>query len=195
MHYNQYKRFLDVLSAGFLGIILLPIILAAALLIILIDWHAPFFRQLRPGKDQRLFVCYKLRTMRSGTEPDEKRLTLLGRLLRKTAIDELPQLWNVLSGEMSIVGPRPLLPEYLPLYSDHQKRRHEVRPGITGLAQLKRDQGLTWQARLDLDVFYVDHYSFRMDLNILLKTMLVLLTGLVQRKPTLPTGKFKGEHS
>ena len=194
MYYDQYKRILDALSAGLLGLLLLPVIVLAVLVILIVDRHAPFFSQVRPGKDQQLFVCYKLRSMRSGFEPDKKRVTTLGKLLRRTAIDELPQLWNVLKGEMSMVGPRPLLPEYLPLYNDHQNRRHEVRPGITGLAQIKRGQDLGWQARLDLDVYYVDHYSFRLDLILLLKTVAILLTSWRPGNGSLPVEKFKGNY-
>ena len=137
MYYDQYKRILDALSAGLLGLLLLPVIVLAVLVILIVDRHAPFFSQVRPGKDQQLFVCYKLRSMRSGFEPDKKRVTTLGKLLRRTAIDELPQLWNVLKGEMSMVGPRPCLISQQELIQARLKFNiFRVKPGITGLAQI-----------------------------------------------------------
>jgi lipopolysaccharide/colanic/teichoic acid biosynthesis glycosyltransferase len=130
------------------------------------------------GKDDHIFAFYKFRTMtdaRGATGellPDEQRLTGLGRFLRATSLDELPQLWNVLKGDMSLVGPRPLLPEYLPRYTAFQKRRHEVRPGITGWAQVNGRNSLTWERKFELDVWYVDHRSFALDLKILFMTLL-----------------------
>lgn len=136
-----------------------------------------FFRQDRPGLGGRPFTIYKLRTMRDARGPDgellpdEARLTRLGRLFRSSSIDELPQMWNVLKGELSLVGPRPLLMQYLPLYSREQARRHEVLPGITGWAQVNGRNALTWEEKFSLDVWYVDHWSLGLDLRIIARTI------------------------
>jgi len=135
------------------------------------------FRQVRPGRDGRPFTMYKFRTMRNGHDaegkslPDEKRITRFGRFLRSTSLDELPELFNVLKGDMSLVGPRPLLMQYLGRYTPEQARRHEVRPGITGWAQVNGRNAITWEEKFALDVWYVDHQTFRLDLKILLRTM------------------------
>lgn len=136
------------------------------------------FRQKRPGKDAALFELVKFRTMREDVDahgqplPDAARLTRLGRFLRSTSLDELPELWNVIKGEMSLVGPRPLLPEYLPLYSSFQARRHEVRPGLTGWAQINGRNELTWGEKFELDVWYVDNRTLALDIKILWWTIL-----------------------
>jgi lipopolysaccharide/colanic/teichoic acid biosynthesis glycosyltransferase len=141
------------------------------------------FRQVRPGRAGEPFALLKFRTMTDRCDadgrplPDADRLTGLGRLLRRTSLDELPELWNVVRGDMSLVGPRPLLVEYLPLYSPEQARRHEVRPGITGWAQVNGRNATTWEARFAHDVYYVDHRSFGLDLRILLRTVAQVLTG------------------
>lgn len=135
------------------------------------------FRQVRPGLNGKLFTVLKFRSMNNSTDinghllSDEERLTALGQLMRRSSLDELPQLWNVFRGEMSLVGPRPLLPEYLPLYNERQIRRHEVLPGITGLAQVKGRNALAWESRLELDVQYVEQRSFQLDLKILWMTI------------------------
>ena len=135
------------------------------------------FRQARPGLNGKLFTVLKFRSMNNSTDinghllSDEERLTALGQLMRRSSLDELPQLWNVFRGEMSLVGPRPLLPEYLPLYNERQIRRHEVLPGITGLAQVKGRNALAWESRLELDVQYVEQRSFQLDLKILWMTI------------------------
>ena len=137
-----------------------------------------FFIQPRPGKGGIIFRLRKFKTMNDRRDasgnllPDAERLTAIGRFIRKTSLDELPQLWNVLKGDMSLVGPRPLLVEYLPLYNDTQKRRHEVRPGITGWAQVNGRNAISWQEKFDLDVWYVDHCSFGLDMKILWLTIL-----------------------
>ncbi|MBW3656191.1 MAG: sugar transferase [Gemmatimonadetes bacterium] len=139
------------------------------------------FRQTRPGLHGRAFTMYKFRTMRHAYDregrplPDPARLTRVGRLLRSTSLDELPELFNVLRGDMSLVGPRPLLPEYLPLYSEEQARRHEVRPGITGWAQVNGRNAITWEQKFRLDVWYVDNHSLRLDALILLRTVAKVL--------------------
>lgn len=136
-----------------------------------------WFTQARPGYREKIFTVVKFKTMNDARDasgnllPDEKRLTQIGRFVRKTSLDELPQLFNVLKGDMSFVGPRPLLVEYLPLYNTHQKRRHNVKPGITGWAQVNGRNTVAWQDRFDLDVWYVDHQSFTIDLKILILTI------------------------
>lgn len=171
------KRALDVTLSG-LGLLLLWPIMAVVAVSIAVTMGGPvLFRQTRPGLGGRLFALVKFRTMRSAFDedgnllPDELRLTPLGRLLRRTSLDELPELWNVLVGDMSLVGPRPLLVEYLSLYSQEQARRHEVRPGITGLAQVSGRNVLSWEDRFALDVWYVDHRSLGLDLKILARTL------------------------
>jgi len=135
------------------------------------------FRHLRTGRHGRLFRLYKFRTMRAGEpgEPDHARLTAVGRVIRSLSLDELPQLWNVLRGDMAIVGPRPLLPQYLGRYTPRQSRRHEVRPGITGLAQVSGRNGISWAERFALDVWYVDHRSVAYDARIVARTVLAVL--------------------
>lgn len=154
-----------------------PLLGAAAIATRMTVGSPAFFTQVRPGKNERPFRIYKLRTMsdahgRDGKLlPDEERLTALGRLLRSTSIDELPQMWNVLKGELSLVGPRPLLTEYLERYSPDQARRHEVMPGITGWAQVNGRNALTWEKKFELDVWYVDHWSVWLDLRIIAMTV------------------------
>lgn len=171
------KRIFDVLLSVTIIVLTLPLVLFGALVVWLSMGRPVLFQQMRPGYKGRPFMLYKFRTMRDACDaagrvlPDAERLTKWGSLLRRTSIDELPQLFNVLRGDMSIVGPRPLLMEYLPLYSAEQMRRHDVRPGITGWAQVNGRNALTWDERFRLDVWYVDHCSFRQDLRILLLTV------------------------
>ena len=170
------KRIFDFSLALVAGIVLLPIILVVAFLI---QWRlgSPvFFKQQRPGLAGKPFMLYKFRTMSDARDEDGKllldevRLGRFGQTVRKLSLDELPQLWNVLIGDMSLVGPRPLLMQYLQRYSAHQARRHEVRPGITGWAQVNGRNAISWAERFDLDVWYVDHHSFWLDLRILMMT-------------------------
>lgn len=171
------KRAFDIVAST-LGLMLLwPVLVVTAALV---RWKlgAPvLFRQIRPGLHARPFEMIKFRTMREACGPDGKpppdaeRMTTLGRILRATSLDELPELWNVLRGDMSLVGPRPLLMEYLPLYTPEQARRHEVRPGITGWAQVNGRNTLSWEDRFSLDVWYVEHRSFWLDMRILLLTL------------------------
>lgn len=170
------KRFWDLAVSLVCLIVLCPVLLILAV-VVRINLGSPvFFRQTRPGRDGELFELIKFRTMTDSRDsqgdllPDSERLTRFGQFLRSTSADELPELWNVLRGDMSIVGPRPLLVEYLPLYSPHQGRRHEVRPGITGLAQVRGRNTLTWDEKFDLDVWYVDNRSFRLDCAIIFRT-------------------------
>lgn len=177
------KRLFDFALVSVAGIILLPLILLVALMIRLRLGSPVFFRQQRPGLHGKPFMLYKFRTMSNARDtngellPDEIRLGRFGQAIRKLSLDELPQLWNVLVGDMSLVGPRPLLMQYLSRYSDHQARRHEVRPGITGWAQVNGRNAISWGKRFDLDVWYVDHHSFWLDLRILLMTVKKVFTS------------------
>jgi lipopolysaccharide/colanic/teichoic acid biosynthesis glycosyltransferase len=171
------KRLMDIAVAAVGLIALSPILLVTAITVRVALGTPVLFRQVRPGLHGRPFLLYKFRTMRDdidtsgATLPDADRLTRLGAWLRSTSLDELPELWNVLRGDMSLVGPRPLLTEYLALFTPTQARRHEVRPGITGWAQVNGRNELTWDDRLALDVWYVDNRSLRLDLRILLRTV------------------------
>ena len=176
--YKYIKRSLDLITALFLVIILSPIMLIAAILIAVNRDGPILFKQERPGKDGKIFTVNKFRTMstvlrdKNGNElSDFDRMTKIGNILRKTSIDELPQLFNIIKGEMSFIGPRPLLKEYLELYSPEQMRLHEVLPGISGWAQVNGRNTLTWEEKFAYDVYYVDHYSFKMDLKIFIKTI------------------------
>jgi len=171
------KRLFDVTSSLAFLILLSPLLAGIAALARLLLGSPVFVRQLRPGLHGRPFTLLKFRTMTEARDPagnllpDEQRLTRLGRFLRRTSLDELPELINVLKGEMSLVGPRPLLMQYLDRYTPEQARRHEVKPGITGWAQINGRNALTWEEKFKLDVWYVDHRSFRLDLRIILLTV------------------------
>ena len=171
------KRLLDLTLVLLTSPVWIPLLLVVALAVQMRLGRPVFFRQLRIGLDDRPFELLKFRTMTDERDadgkvlPDERRLTSFGRRLRATSIDELPELLNVLRGDMSLVGPRPLLAQYLPLYSDAHRRRHRVRPGVTGLAQVSGRNALSWPERFDLDVWYVDHASLRLDLSLLAKTL------------------------
>jgi sugar transferase EpsL len=171
------KRVVDIVGAS-VGIILFaPVMLVVALLVLLTMGRPVLFRQQRPGLRGKPFTLYKFRTMRDARTPsgellpDELRLTTFGKWLRSTSLDELPELFNVFKGEMSLVGPRPLLMEYLPRYSPEQARRHEVKPGITGWAQVNGRNALSWEEKFRLDVWYVDHWNLWLDVKILLLTI------------------------
>ncbi|HOY69050.1 MAG TPA: sugar transferase [Candidatus Ozemobacteraceae bacterium] len=171
------KRLLDFAAAWALTLLIWPLMLATTVLIRTMLGSPVLFRQTRPGLKGRLFEMLKFRSMKDALDehgrplPDEQRMTWLGTLLRRLSIDELPQLFNVLRGEMSLVGPRPLLVEYLPLYSAEQMRRHEMPPGITGWAQINGRNAVSWEERFRMDVWYVDHWSLLLDLKILVATV------------------------
>jgi len=171
------KRLLDLVAAGSGIVLLLPLLALVALLVRTRIGSPVLFSQVRPGLGGRPFRIYKFRTMTDERDekgallPDERRLTRLGRFIRSASLDELPELFNVLRGEMSLVGPRPLLMEYLPLYTSEQARRHEVRPGITGWAQVNGRNAISWEEKFKLDLWYVDNRSFLLDLKILLMTV------------------------
>ena len=178
--YAPTKRLLDVAAAS-VGLIVAAPIMAVTAMAVRQNLGSPvLFKQERPGKDEKIFTLYKFRSMRDvdlekGLVTDADRLTKFGKLLRSSSLDELPSLWNVLKGDMSLVGPRPLLVEYLALYTDEQRRRHLVRPGITGLAQASGRNGLEWEETFALDVEYVDNRSLGADARILLQTLLTVL--------------------
>lgn len=199
----MYKRIIKPTLDKFVGLAvflaLLPVVVIAALLLSIVNRGTPFFVQPRPGLNGRIFYLIKFKTMTDAVDeqgnllPDEKRLTAIGKLVRKTSVDELPQLLNVLKGDMSIVGPRPLLTEYLSLYNEVQRRRHEVRPGITGWAQVNGRNTLEWKQRFALDVWYVDHQSFILDLKILLLTLLkVFKAEGISSGTSVTMEKFRG---
>ena len=175
------KRVFDAVAAFFGLVVASPILALAAAGVALAMGRPVLFRQARPGRGGKLFSILKLRTMSDarGADgrllPDAERLGRFGRFLRATSLDELPELWNVLKGDMSLVGPRPLLVEYLPLYSGTQARRHEVRPGITGWAQVNGRNALTWELKFEMDVWYVDNLSFGLDLRILWRTLVAVV--------------------
>lgn len=177
MYKAVVKRLIDILAAFILLVVVSPVILLTTALLFIANSGSPFFSQIRPGKAGKLFRVLKFKTMNDMRDasgkllPDVERLTSIGKFVRSTSLDELPQLWNVLIGDMSLVGPRPLLEKYLPLYDKRQIRRHEVRPGITGWAQVNGRNTISWQERFELDVFYVEHVSFVLDCKILLLTL------------------------
>ncbi len=177
MYRNYLKPFFD-LFFSFVGLLILsPVFILVMVCLYIVNDGKPFFYQLRPGKDEKIFKIIKFKTMNDKTDAegnllkDTERLTTIGKIVRKTSLDEIPQLINVLKGDMSIIGPRPLLPEYLPLYTQVQKRRHLVKPGITGLAQVKGRNQLKFSERLINDVYYEDNLNFFLDFKILLLTI------------------------
>lgn len=199
MYAKYIKRWLDFILSLLAIIILSPILLIVALLV-RIKLGAPvIFKQKRPGLHEKIFTLYKFRTMTDEKDkdgnllPDEQRLTKFGKLLRSTSLDELPELFNILKGDMSIVGPRPLLVKYLPLYNDHQKHRHDVRPGFTGWAQCNGRNALSWEEKFDLDVYYVKHLTFMLDLSIIFKTIkIVLLREGISSATSATMEEFRG---
>lgn len=199
--YLLFKRLMDVAVAAVLLVVLSPIILLS----LVVQWieigSSPIFFQERPGRNEKVFKIFKLKTMneKRGADgellEDRLRITRLGAFFRSASIDELPQLINVLKGDMSFVGPRPLLAEYLPLYNEKQRLRHSVRPGITGLAQVNGRNAISWQEKFDLDAQYVRTLSFLVDMNILIKTVVkVIRRSDIQSNSVLTMEKFKGNH-
>ncbi|MDA1472100.1 sugar transferase [Bacteroides fragilis] len=178
MYRNYIKRSIDVAIVIVVLLIILPVLLGLIFLLYFTNkGSGVFFFQERPGKNGKIFKVIKFKTMTDELDqqgnllPDEKRLTKVGKFIRSVSVDELPQLINVLMGDMSLIGPRPLLPQYLPLYNKQQARRHNVRPGITGWAQVNGRNGISWTKKFELDVWYVDHCSFLLDLKIVLLTI------------------------
>ena len=201
MYKTYLKRFLD-LVLSFIGLLVLsPILLLVILLLAIANNGKPFFFQMRPGLNGHLFKIMKFKTMTDKKDTDgnllndDKRLTKVGRFVRKTSLDEIPQLLNVLKGDMSLIGPRPLLPEYLPLYNDEQKKRHNVRPGITGWAQVNGRNTINWQQKFEYDVWYVQHLSFKLDVKILIQTFQkVLKSEGIYASSTIIMNRFKGNN-
>jgi sugar transferase EpsL len=192
--YPKIKRPLDAIAAGIALILAAPLIVVVAGIVRLTMGRSVLFRHNRPGLHEQPFTCLKFRTMTEELDdsgrplPDEQRLTRVGSWLRRTSLDELPQLWNILRGDLSFIGPRPLLQSYLPFYTEAERRRHSVRPGLTGWAQTHGRNSLGFDERLAMDVWYVDHLSWQLDLSILLKTAWIVLTqkGFVQPNGALP---------
>ncbi|MEP6465942.1 MAG: sugar transferase [Parafilimonas sp.] len=178
MYKTVLKPVLDFFLSVIALIILSPFFIVCVILLAVANTGKPFFFQLRPGKNDKIFMLIKFKTMNDKKDsngnllPDEQRLTAVGKFIRKTSLDEIPQLFNVIKGDMSLVGPRPLLVEYLPLYTPEQKRRHDVKPGITGWAQVNGRNTISWEQKFEYDVWYVNHYNFIVDIKILLRTFI-----------------------
>ncbi len=196
------KEIFDRLLALFLIILFSPIFIIVSILIYINMGSPILFRQKRPGKDEKIFGIYKFRTMSNEKDdngellPDEQRLKGVGKIIRTTSLDELPQLFNVLKGEMSFVGPRPLLIEYLPLYNERQKLRHYVKPGITGWAQVNGRNAISWEQKFEYDVWYVEHQSILLDLKIIWMTFLkVVKRSDINSNTSVTMEKFQGSKS
>ncbi len=200
MYHSIFKRILDFCLALFALLLLSPLILILYIWLHIANKGAgALFTQDRPGKDEKIFKLYKFKSMTDERDatgqllPDAERITAVGRFIRKTSLDELPQLWNVLKGDMSFVGPRPLLVKYLPLYNQRQARRHSVRPGITGWAQVNGRNAISWEEKFELDVYYVDRQSFLLDLRILFLTLKkVLVREGINANDCATMEEFKG---
>lgn len=197
----QGHKALSRLLAIMLSIVISPILLLTVIALAIDLRESPFFTQPRPGRFGKLFTLYKLKTMRTQTDaagtllPDHARVSWLGKWVRKLSIDELPQLWNIAKGDMAFIGPRPLLPEYLPLYSEEQMRRHDVLPGVTGLAQVSGRNAISWAEKFALDIYYVDNQSLWLDLRILLKTIGKTLAAKdINAQADVPMPKFDGSN-
>lgn len=199
MYRHYAKPTIDFLFALIMFTLLSPVFLIVTLLLFIANNGKPFFLQARPGRNERIFKVIKFKTMNDKKDaagnllPDSERLTAIGRFVRKTSLDEIPQLLNVIKGDMSLVGPRPLLVEYLPLYNEEQKKRHEVRPGITGWAQVNGRNAISWQQKFEYDVWYVNHLSFALDVKIILLTVAKVFKSEGINSPTSVTmEKFTG---
>ncbi len=177
MYKNHIKRILDFILSLVGFVLLLPVFLVVTLFLAIVNDGKPFFFQVRPGRNEKLFKIIKFKTMNDKKDAqgnllsDAERLTKVGAFVRKTSLDEIPQLLNVIKGDMSLIGPRPLMPEYLPLYNEEQKKRHNVTPGITGWAQINGRNAISWKKKFEYDVWYVKNISFMLDLKILFLTI------------------------
>ena len=199
MYKSLFKRILDFI-ASFIGLLVLsPVFIIITIGLFFANQGKPFFFQKRPGKNGKIFNIIKFKTMTDKRDPsgkllsDELRLTKIGAFVRKTSLDEIPQLINVLKGEMSLIGPRPLLPEYLNLYNDFQRRRNDVKPGITGWAQVNGRNTISWEQKFEYDVWYVDHLNFLLDIKILLLTVKkVFLSEGITQDGHVSSEEFKG---
>ncbi|MFS8541921.1 MAG: sugar transferase [Tissierellales bacterium] len=202
MYRKYFKRPLDFMFALITLIVLSPLLLIIAILVKINLGSPVIFKQKRPGLNEKIFTLYKFRTMTDKRDengkllPDSERLTSFGKFLRSTSLDELPELYNILKGDMSFVGPRPLLVEYLPLYNDFQRRRHEVRPGLTGLAQVNGRNAISWEQKFKLDVEYVDNVSFIGDLKIIILTIKkVLVREGISSETSVTMEPFRGNEN
>lgn len=200
MYKKFIKRSMDFLLSLIALIVLSPVFLIVAVLVRVKLGSPVIFKQERPGKDEKIFRMYKFRTMTSETDangnllPDEQRLPAFGKMLRSTSLDELPELINILKGDMSIVGPRPLLVKYLPLYNERQKHRHDVRPGFTGLAQVNGRNSISWEEKFEWDVKYVENVTFLQDMKIILKTVkTVVCKEGISSDTSVTMEEFRGE--
>jgi undecaprenyl phosphate N,N'-diacetylbacillosamine 1-phosphate transferase len=196
-----FKRCFDFWLGLIVFIILSPILLLVTFALFFANHGKPFFLQTRPGKNERLFKIIKFKTMSDKKDvdgnllPDEKRLTKIGAFVRKTSVDEIPQLLNVLKGDMSLIGPRPLLLEYLPLYNEFQKQRHYIKPGITGWAQINGRNAISWEQKFEFDVWYVHNVSFLLDLRIVFLTLKkVFISEGISQKGQATMEAFKGNN-
>ena len=202
MYACRFKRYLDIIISLIVILLISPLLLVTMTCLYFANRNAGiFFFQDRPGKHCRIFKVIKFKTMTDECDssgnllPDEERLTQIGKFVRASSIDELPQLINVLKGDMSLIGPRPLLPQYLPLYSKEQARRHEVRPGITGWAQVNGRNAISWTKKFELDVWYVDHCSFLLDLKIIYLTLVkVFCRSDINKEGCATTVPFNGHN-
>lgn len=199
MYAKYFKRVLDFLLSLIAIIILSPILLIIAILVRVKLGSPVIFKQKRPGKNEKIFTLYKFRTMTDKKDekgnllPDEKRLTKFGKALRSTSLDELPELFNILKGDMSIIGPRPLLVEYLPLYNEEQKHRHDVRPGLTGLAQISGRNSISWEEKFNDDIKYIKNITFINDIKIFFNTIIkVFKREGISQENNVTMEKFKG---
>ena len=199
MYAKYIKRPFDIFCSLCAISVLFPVLLVLTIVGAIVMKGNPFFTQLRPGKNEKIFRLIKFRTMtcEKGADgkllPDEKRLTKYGKFLRSTSLDELPELFNIFIGDMSVIGPRPLLVKYLPLYNEHQKRRHEVRPGLSGLAQINGRNSLTWEEKFNDDVKYIDNITFFGDVKIILITVLkVFKREGISQTDNVTMEEFKG---
>lgn len=199
IYLHVLKPALDYSLAIFSLIMFLPFLLVLVFILLFSQRSPVFYTQIRPGYKGRLFKLYKFRTMSDASDqngnllPDDQRITRVGHFLRKSSLDELPQLINILKGDISLVGPRPLLPEYMERYTDEQKRRHLVKPGLTGWAQINGRNSISWEEKFKLDIYYVDHISFKLDIIIILRSVIQVLKGsLVYNQNGTVMRKFEG---
>ena len=201
MYKNGIKIVLDFICGSVAFVLLLPVFILIMVFLFITNSGKPFFLQERPGFNERMFKIIKFKTMNDKKDdagnllPDDERISRIGKFIRSTSLDEIPQLLNVINGDMSLVGPRPLLPQYLPLYSDFQRKRHNVRPGITGYAQVNGRNAISWEKKFEMDLAYVENINFFLDLKILIKTVSkVFLRSDITEASKVTIEAFKGNN-